>query len=87
MLEIITAALYIGYTILVCFIIARLAKWWAKVLLTLAGVSALSLLPALSLQLASLISSLLSLGISIGVYVLLFIIFIRCMFPHHRRWF
>lgn len=88
MTEIVMAVVYLMYTGLVCLVSLKLHRWWLKLMITGIGLSGLAALPAVSATMSELFSSLLSLALSVGVYLVLIVIFIRCMFPHHgRHWF
>lgn len=86
MIKLVIAVVYILYTVTVCFICAKCSRWWGKLLITAGGLSGLSFLLPLSVELAELLSSLVSLAISVCVYILLIYIFIGCMFPRGRHW-
>lgn len=87
MLSIVVPIVYLAYTATVCLISIKCIRWWLKLIVTAIGIWGLAMLPSVSYRLAELFSSLFSLGLTVGVYVLLFVVFIRCMFPHHRRHF
>ena len=88
MTKVVFAVVYLAYIATVCLVTIRCQRWWAKLLVTAAGISGLSALPLMCCQLAALFSSLLSLAVSVGVYLVMIIVFIRCLFPRcGRRWF
>ena len=85
MLGIVVPIVYLTYTATVCLISLVCIRWWLKLAITGLGVWGLAALPGVCVRLTELFTSLFSLGLSIGVYLLLFVVFSRCMFPRHRR--
>ena len=84
-MSIVIPILYLIYTATICFVSIKCIRWWLKLIVTGIGILGLSALPPIGVRLADLFSSLFSLAMSVGVYILLFVIFIRCMFPRHGR--
>lgn len=85
MLGIVVPIVYLTYTATVCLISLKCIRWWLKLAITGLGVWGLAALPAVCVRLTELFSSLFYLGLSIGFYLLLFVVFIRCVFPRDRR--